>query len=254
MSPRTFLISGLLAGLLAGVLAFVVASTFGETPINDAIAVEQAASHHADHADHADHAEKPVVSRENQSTWGLATATVVIGTVLGGAAGIGTAFLAGRLGRLTPPGAAVAAAAFGFVSLSVVPFLIYPPNPPAVGDPETIGSRTAAYFALLGLGLVATVVGVLLARRLVGRSVWLATVAGGAVFIVLIALAALALPEPAAVPDSFPGNTLYDFRIGSLMTQTTLWLTIAVALSGLLLRPWHQARAERDRRELAASL
>lgn len=250
MTARTFLVSGLLAGLIAGMLAFVVASTFGETPINDAIAVEEATSSH----DHAQHDDAPVVSRQDQSTWGLATATVVMGTVLGGAAGIGAAFLAGRVGRLTPPAAAALAAVLGFMSLTVVPFLVYPPNPPAVGNPDTIGSRTAAYFALVGTTLLAAILATLVARRLVDRSLWLATVAAGALFVALTALAALGLPTATKAPDSFPADTLYEFRIGSLMTQTTLWLTIGVALSGLLVRPWRRAVADRARRDLAASL
>lgn len=252
MTARTFLVSGLLAGLIAGLLAFVVAATFGESPINDAIAVEEAASSHHDHSTEPD--EAPVVSRENQSTWGLATATLVLGTVLGGAAGIGAAFLTGRLGRLTPPGAAVVAAAIGFGCLTLVPFLVYPPNPPAVGDPDTIGARTAGYFALIALALVASVVAVLVARRLIAQSTWLATVVGGGVFVALVAAAALALPGPAVAPDSFPANTLYDFRIGSLITQTTLWLAIGIGLSGLLTRPWREVRADQARRDLAASL
>ena len=250
MMPRTFLVSGLLAGLIAGLLAFVVATTLGEPPVNAAIAVEEATSSHEHSAD----AEAPVVSRENQATWGLATATVVMGTVLGGAVGIGAAILAGRLGRLTPPGAAALAALIGFGCLTLVPFLVYPPNPPAVGDPDTIGARTAGYFALVALALVASVVAAMVARPLIGRSTWLAAAAGLGLFGLLTALAALALPEAARVPDSFPAATLRDFRIGSLMTQTTLWLTIGIALSGLLARTWHQVLADRARRDLAASL
>lgn len=33
-----------------------------------------------------------------------------------------------------------------FVALVIVPNIKYPANPPAVGDPETIGTRTGLFF------------------------------------------------------------------------------------------------------------
>ena len=48
-------------------------------------------------------------------------------------------------------------AAIGFVSVSLLPFVAYPPNPPAIGDPETIGTRTALYFIMLAISIIAAV-------------------------------------------------------------------------------------------------
>ena len=53
-------------------------------------------------ADHSHSEDAPLVSRANQATWGLATATVVFGVALGGIIGLVSAFALGRLGRLTP--------------------------------------------------------------------------------------------------------------------------------------------------------
>ena len=111
MSARNFLVYGLLAGFVAGFLAFAVARTVGEPPVHASIAIEEAGSAHS-HSDAADaaakegtthsHEEEAVVSRADQSTWGLLTATVLFGTAIGGVLGLICAFAAGRLGRLRP--------------------------------------------------------------------------------------------------------------------------------------------------------
>ena len=54
MTPRNFLVRGLLAGLIAGLFTFAVAYTVGEPQVDAAIAVEEAAAAHA-----AEHAENP---------------------------------------------------------------------------------------------------------------------------------------------------------------------------------------------------
>ena len=51
----------------------------------------------------------------------------------------------------------------------MIPFLKYPPNPPTVGDPATIGARTAAYFAMVGLSLLAVLAAWHASRVLKGR-------------------------------------------------------------------------------------
>ena len=112
MTARSFLVRGLLAGLVAGLLAFAVAYVVGEPHIDAAIAVEEAnAAHEAEHAEnppadghthgHEDD-EGTVVSRANQSTWGLATGTLAVGIALGGVTGLAAAFAVGRIGRLRP--------------------------------------------------------------------------------------------------------------------------------------------------------
>lgn len=95
LDPRTFLLLGLVAGLLAGVVAFTVSALVGEPQVDAAIALEEAAAPAHDH-DHAH--EDAVVSRNTQSTFGLATATIVTGLVLGGGAGLAAAVALGRLG------------------------------------------------------------------------------------------------------------------------------------------------------------
>src|SRR5689334_2008153 len=136
---RSLLIRGMLAGLVAGLVAFVVARFFGEGSVAQAIAFEGA--HAAEHA--AGHGgEEELVSRGTQAGLGLLTATLVYGVGLGGIFALVFAALSGRLGAFGARTLAGLLALGAFVTVGLVPFLKYPPNPPAVGDGDTIVRRT----------------------------------------------------------------------------------------------------------------
>lgn len=256
MTPRNFLVRGLLAGLIAGILAFAVAYTVGEPQVDAAIAVEEAAApeHEADGHTHEEENPGTEVSRENQSTWGLATGTLAIGIALGGVVGLVSAFAVGRIGRLRPSQSTALVSLIGFVAVSLVPFLKYPATPPAVGNEDTIGGRTLEYFGLLGLSILAAVGAVMLAQRLLGsigtyRAVLVA--AGGYLFVVIVA--AVLLPTVNEVGD-FPADTLWYFRVASLLTLATMWAGIGVVLTGLVGRLYERETSAVARRDLAASL
>ena len=53
-------------------------------------------------------------------------------------------------------------AVVGFAAVSLLPAVKIPSNPPAVGDPETVGRRTMLYAVVVLLG---TLSGTVLARR-----------------------------------------------------------------------------------------
>jgi len=264
MSPRNFLVRGLLAGLIAGLLAFAVAFTVGEPQVDAAIKIEEAAAaHEAAHADnppadgHTHEHESDdgtVVSRDTQSTWGLATGTLAVGITLGGVAGLVSAFAVGRIGRLRPSHSTALVAVIGFVAIGLVPFLKYPATPPAVGNEDTIGSRTLEYFSMLGISVLAAVGAVLLARRLLDSLGAYRTilVAAGA-YLVVVILAGVLLPTVNEIGD-FPGDTLWSFRVASLLTIATMWAGIGVVLTGLVGRLYEREASAAARRSLAASL
>ena len=96
-------------------------------------------------------------------------------------------------------------AAAGFIALVLVPELKYPANPPAIGAAETIGARTALYFAMLAISLLAMILAVTLAPYLSARlGPWTGALAAAAVFIVVVGIAAVALPPVDEVPAGFP--------------------------------------------------
>jgi len=248
LTPRTFLVHGLVAGLLAGFAAFLVAHQIGEPQVDAAIAVEESAAHH--HADEHD----VVVSRANQSTWGLATGTLAIGTTLGGLVALVSAAAVGRLGRMRPSQSTALVALVGFVATALVPFWKYPANPPAVGDAATIGDRTSAYFTFLAISVLAAVAATVLASRLLPTLGSYRTVlAGAGGYLLVVVVAGLLLPTVDET-GGFPAQTLWLFRRAALATQATLWAAIGVVLVGLVGRTHRRIAEESARRELAVSL
>ena len=138
----------------------------------------------------------------------------------------------GRFGRLGVRGVSLSLAAIGFVSVSLMPFVAYPPNPPAIGHPDTIGARTALYFIMLAGSVIAAVTAVLVGREFAERwGAWYGTLGAIAGYL-LVTLSAMALlPSYSEVPADYPATLLYEFRAASLLTQLALWATLGVALA-----------------------
>jgi predicted cobalt transporter CbtA len=236
LSARDFLIRGLLAGLIAGLAAFAVAYVVGEPSVNAAIGLEQSGATH-DHAQTG--AAEPggsdeIVPRSLQSTLGLLTGTAVEGTALGGLAGVLCALALGRLGRLRVRATSLAIAGIGFVSVYALPYAAYPPNPPGIGQADTIGYRTALYFLMLAISLVAAVTAIIAGVRLSHRwGAWWASLASIACYLVETVTAVALMPGVNEVPADFPATVLFEFRMASFVTQLTLWAVLGVALAEL---------------------
>jgi magnesium-transporting ATPase (P-type) len=228
ISVRGLLGRGMLAGLVAGVFALVVAYLLGESPVDAAIAFEESHSHA-----HGDGGEE-LVSRAMQSTGGLATGVLVFGVAIGGIAALAFAVALGRIGRFGPRATALLVAFGALLSVYVVPFLKYPPNPPAVGDPDTIGQRTTLYFLMIVLSVLLTVAAVILGKRLAPRlGNWNATVAAAAAFVVAVGLAFAFLPSFNEVPKGFPATVVWEFRLATLAIQVTVWTVFGLVFGHL---------------------
>lgn len=233
------LVRGMLCGLVAALLCFVFLRIFGEPPVEQAIAVEEAnaaaklaavpvAADPAGHS-HGHGEDVALVSRSTQASFGLLTALVVYGSALGGLFSLAFAFCYGRWERLGPRGTAALIAAVGFTAVYLVPWLKFPPNPPAVGNPDTIGERTAIYMAMVALSLAGAIAAMVLRGRLApehGR--WNASLIAGAAYVVAMIVAAIVLPGIHEVPDGFPATTLWSFRMASLGGQAILWAGIGI--------------------------
>ena len=258
MTARAFLVRGLLAGLIAGFAAFLVSHQVGEPHVERAIALEEAASAETgaatpDHS-HAEEEEGTVVTRANQRTWGLLTATLSVGVALGGLVGLVAASVLGRIGRLGPGQSTALVAVVGFVAVGLVPFLKYPATPPAVGNPDTIGNRTTEYFVFLAVSVAAAALVVALGSSLARRyGGYVAVLAGAAAYLGVVSLVGLLMPTVNEVGD-FPADTLWYFRRASLFTLATLWAVIGFVLTGLVGRLFRAEEAALRRRELAATL
>jgi hypothetical protein len=231
---RRGLAAGLLAGLLAGLFAFV----FGEPSVDGAIQLEEAAAVDHDHggdeaAGHSHEGEEEIFSRSTQKV-GLFFATGFSGMFVGGLFGMAYAYFGGRLASGSEWIRSLSLAGALFVGAFLIPFLKYPANPPTVGDPATIGSRTAAYFALVALSLLVVLGAWYAARRLRERGVAapIRQLAVGLGIAVAVGVLFLILPT-GPDPGEFPAGLLWDFRLSSLGTQLVLWAGIGV-IFGLL--------------------
>ncbi|MFE4534813.1 CbtA family protein [Streptomyces scopuliridis] len=251
---RNLLVRGMIAGVLAGLCAFALAYVAGEPSVRDSIAQErihQEEAHSAAdsapdsapaHQHGGEEEEEELVSRPVQSTFGLATGVLVYGVALGGIASLVFAGCLGRIGRFGPRATAALLAGGAFVTICLVPFLKYPATPPAVGSPDTIGTRTTLFFLMILLSVLLAVAAVIAGRRLAPRlGNWNAAVAAGGGYAVAVAVACLVLPgNTDAVPATFPAALLWEFRLASIGVQALLWTAFGLifgALAERALRP-----------------
>ena len=222
---RTFLVRGMVVGIVAGLLSFGFLKVFGEPQVDRAVTFE------------AQH-EPELVSRAVQAGLGLFVAVLVYSAAFGGLFGLAYAFAYGRIpGVLTPQTLATVLAATGFIAVYLVPNLKYPANPPAVGEPETIGVRTALYFAMIAISFAAMAGSIAFRRLFVARfGDWNATLIAGAYYIALMAAVGLLLPAVNELPEQFPAAVLWKFRIASIGSQLITWATFGLLFGALTQR------------------
>jgi predicted cobalt transporter CbtA len=236
---------GMLVGLVAGLLCFGFLKFVGEPQVDRAIAFEshaEAAPHVHTHGNTASHDAAPkqeepapeLVSRPTQAGIGLFVGVVVYCAAFGGLFALAFAFAHGRLGGFGPRTTSALLATAGLVAISLVPGLKYPASPPAVGTPETIGPRTALYFAMIAVSLLAMAAAGLLRQRLLPRhGAWNATLLAAAAYLVVVVAASVALPAVDEVPNDFPATVLWQFRIASLGAQLIMWTTLGLLFGAL---------------------
>ena len=250
---------GMLVGFVAGLLCFGFLKLVGEPQVDRAIAFESAmeakeksnaAPSPHDHSmhDHSAHsaaeapksAETPkeepeeLVSRSTQAGLGLFTGVTVYNTAFGGLFALVFALTYRRMGDFDARTTAALLAICGIVAVYFVPILKYPANPPSVGNPETLGMRTAVYFAMIAISLAAMIAAWMLRNRLVQRfGSWNAALIAAAAYFIVVIGVALALPEVSEVPEEFPAAVLWQFRIASAGAQLIMWTTIGLAFGAL---------------------
>ena len=223
------LLRGLLAGILAGLLAAGFSFLAGEPSIERAIAFETAMERAA-----AQPSEPEIVTRSVQRGAGLLTAYIVYGAATGGLFSLVFALAYGRVNGCDPQALSALLALAGFISLVLVPELKYPASPPAIGVPETIGARTALYFAMLAISLLAMTLAATLAPPLAARlGSWNGALVSVAVFIAVAGFAALALPPVDEVPGNFPASVLWNFRLASIGARAVLWAALGLTFGGI---------------------
>lgn len=223
---RRGLILGVLAGLLAGLFAFVV----GEPHVQDAIDIEERkAAAHAGLTFVPAHISDVIVSRDAQRG-GLFLGNALYGVAMGIVFGVAFLLVRGRGRPRSDWALATLMAACAFVALVLVPFVKYPANPPAVGDPSTIGERTLLYLVLLVGGALAILAAVRAGRAAErsGDEPWRRPLAMLLTFTGVVGGLVIGLPGVDEVPEDFPASLLWEFRLSSLGTQAIFWSTLGI--------------------------
>jgi predicted cobalt transporter CbtA len=227
--------------VLAGVYSLLVT----ERTITPALDLEEARA--AAEGGH-EHVEE-LFTRPEQLLGGF-LGTVLAGLVLAVVFATVYGLVRHRLPGRTDVGRTALLAAIGFGVMALVPALKIPANPPAVGDPETVGLRTAIYGGVLLCGIV----GAVLVAALIG---WLrrrgtgdattaiaATVAAAA----LLTLVLVLVPDnPDTVAADVPTSVVWNFRLASLGQLAVLWAGLGLT-SG-----WLLDRLTRRRRSVATA-
>ena len=253
---------GLVAGAIGAVAAFLVARLCAEPVIARAIAFEDgrldAGRAHGAHETGAE-----LFGRGVQANPGLGFGVLIFGVAMGALLAVLFCVAAAASkpnGKGIAPrklSALLATGACGAVYL--VPFVKYPPNPPAVGQAVTVAARSGWYLVMVAVSVGLAGAAVWLARRLDARlGGWNARLVAAGAYVVAIAVAMVLLPSVDETPgpmrdDSgaiiypgFPADVLYEFRLVSLATQLVLWVGIGLVfatLAGRLLE--HRAVGER---------
>lgn len=216
---------GLLAGAVAGVLAFVFARTFVEPVIGRALEFEESHAHGHDHG-------VELFTRGVQANVGMGFGVLAFGVAMGALYAVAYCVAYGRVGSVSPRLLSMLLAGAMFLSLYVIPFLKYPPNPPAASLEETIRQRTLLYLLMVVLSAALLAAAVYVGRSLTARyGRWSATLIATGSYVVAIAIVMLVLPTVDETPEHFPADVLYDFRLYSLGTQLVLWVIIGLVFA-----------------------
>ncbi|MFM0303741.1 CbtA family protein [Paraburkholderia sediminicola] len=226
------LVRGMLAGIAAGLLTFGFARLVGEPQVDQAISFEEKAD-----AAKGEAPEPELVSRDTQAGLGLLTGVVTYGAAFGGLFSLVFAYAYGRVGALSARALSAWLALGAFIALVIVPNIKYPANPPSVGDPETIGTRTGLFFLMIAISLVALVFSLKVRRRAALKlGAWNGSIVAGVVFVVIIAAVQLSMPTINEVPAAFPAVLLWKFRVAAIGMQVIMWTTIGLLFGALVER------------------
>jgi hypothetical protein len=219
----------MLAGLIAGVLVFAYAHAFGEPLVDQAIAFEEAAAQVA-----GETAEPEIVSRATQAGIGLLTGVMAYSIAVGGLFALVFAFVQGRFSSLGARATSAIIAIAAFVAVVIVPNIKYPANPPAVGNPDTIGVRTELFFLMIVVSIAALVAAIALARRLSPRyGMWNGAIIAGLAYVVFIGLVQFQLPPINEVPENYSAMVLWRFRTTSIGMHVILWAVLGLLFGAL---------------------
>jgi predicted cobalt transporter CbtA len=226
MKSLTFIFVSLLSGVIAGVILAGVNYFVAEPFIDQAIRIEVDNSI----------ASGEVVDFDELSTYrvwqkeGTFAAGAFLGLTYGAILGIVYVISRKYLPSSDDRKKALILAAIMCLSLYIVPFIKYPANPPAVGDPETIGLRDSLYTSYqLASGLIALGVSILVYK------LWKISYIKYVIPIIYLGLVAFIYAVFPANPDEItaPMDLVNAFRAVTFGTMVMFYLVLG-AIFGIM--------------------
>jgi len=220
---------GALAGAVAGVVGAAAQFWLVEPSIRAAIAIEEAAaSEGTGHAQGGDE----LVTRGQQVVFGALTA-LLIGILIGIGFAVAHRYLARRVSGGSAAASSMVLAGLGFLAFTLAPAMVVPANPPAVGDPATVGVRTLTYLGTIFLAVV-IVSAVVAATREQWSSSRRRLATATALGVAGLGLLMLLVPDTSdAIPAAVPASLIWNFRIGSLTELGLMWLFLGATFGWL---------------------
>jgi hypothetical protein len=197
---KWFILRGLAAGAAGGAAAALFLRFVTEKKIDAALEFEDATGIGLPPGD-------PAKFSRGTQEWGGMAAALIYGALLGIVLSIVIAAIHHRLAARNEFERAWKVAAAAFIALVLIPGLKYPPNPPTVGDPDTIGDRSLQ-FMLLMLASVLVVLGAWWLWSQLTANGWHGAprfVVGAGAFAIAVTILFVAFPEspdPIVPPDN----------------------------------------------------
>lgn len=152
-------------------------------------------------------------------------AGTILGLSIGSLYGIVFAYTRGSISGTNNKKKALIVASIMWIVLFLMPVLKYPPNPPAVGNPETIYYRQSLYVAYLAISGFSALGLAFLYRKMASSNTKKAIIPSA--YAAIMAGAYLAMP---ANPDPInaPIDLVIGFRITSAITISMFWALLGV--------------------------
>jgi predicted cobalt transporter CbtA len=228
MKAITFIAITLLAGAIAGTILGIINQVAVEPYIEQAIELEM---HNTAQSGQVINPAEFAAYRFWQKG-GEIIAGTILGLSIGSLYGIVFAYTRGSIsGTNNNKKKALLVAGIMWFVLFLMPALKYPPNPPAVGDPETIYYRQSLYIAFLAISGFSALGLAFLYRKTVmassNNTKKKAIIIIPSAYAAIMAGAYLAMP---ANPDAInaPIDLVIGFRITSAITISMFWALLGV--------------------------
>lgn len=221
MKAITFIAITLLAGAIAGTILGAINQVAVEPYIEQAIELEMRNT--AQSGQVINPAEFAAYRLWQKG--GEIIAGTILGLSIGSLYGIVFAYTRSSISGTNNKKKALIVASIMWFVLFLMPALKYPPNPPAVGDPETIYYRQSLYVAFLAISGFSALGLAFLYRKMASSNTKKAIIPSA--YVAIMAGAYLAMP---ANPDPInaPIDLVLGFRITSAITISMFWALLGV--------------------------